>query len=88
MAHQGKQNQEEGKKVLYSTYPADVLASSRDLEVLFTKPSSSTWYDMTWGHLEQMMNWAQIFLFWNKVSAAWTEEAALTAKAHKQLLLL
>ena len=88
MAHEGKQNQEEGNKVLYSRYPTEVLESSRALEVLLNEPSSAARYDVTGGHLTQMMNWAQIFLFWNKISAAWTEEAALTAKAHKQLLLL
>lgn len=60
-AHQGKQNQEEDKKVLYSRYPAEVLA--RDSEVLFNEPSSSIRYDVTWGLLTQMMNWAQIFVF-------------------------
>lgn len=89
MVHQGKQKWEESKKVLYTRYPAEVLASSRGLEVLFNEPSSSTWYDVTWGFLTQMMNLAQIFLFWKKISAPRTAEAAAhTAKAHKHLLLL
>lgn len=79
MARRGKQSQEKGRKVLYSRYPAGVLAASRDLGVLLNEASSSARHAMTWGHLTGMMDCAQVSLFWKKSSAAWAEEAAVAA---------
>lgn len=79
MAHRGKQNQEKGRMVLSSRYPAEVLAASRDLGVLLNEASSSARHNVMWGHLTEMMNWAHISLFCKKSSAVWAEEAAVAA---------
>jgi len=46
MAHQGKQNQEKSKKILCSRYPAEALASSRELE--FCSMSHPAQLGMKW----------------------------------------
>lgn len=79
MAHRAKQNQGKGRMVLSSRYPAEVLAASRDLGVLLNEASSSAHHDVMWGHLTEMINWAQVSLFWKKSSAVWAEEAAVAA---------